>query len=214
MISIYYLILLIQISKASIPLHKLNGEWIVSGMYIEKGTLNTTQIENQQIKTHMTNNKLDITNESSKSKYYLYSINSTSFLFENNGTSHDSKYLEYPFIFTIQYHHNVYYSSFKARQHSWVDILITNNGTTITLMIYSPNYTTIILMNKKVIDVRSPLKKYYLFVLIFLYIIVFILPKYIIKFIQKLFSKSSKSNHSSNSLNNISNIVINSKKNN
>ena len=179
-------IIFIQLTNATIPLHLIDGEWILSGMHVEKGTLNTTHIENQHITTHQTNNKLDITNESSKSRYYLYSINATSFLFENNGTSNDSPHLEYPFIFTINFHNNVFYSSFRARQDTWVDIVITNKGTTITLIIYSPVYTTILVANKKIEDTRSILKRYYLLFLCVLYVIVFIIPKYIRKGVDKL----------------------------
>ena len=160
----------------------------------------------------MTNNKLDITNESSKSRYYLYSINMTSFLFENNGTSHDSPYLEYPFIFTIQPHNNVFYSSFRARQETWVDLVISNKGTTITIMIYSPVYTTILIANKKIEDTRPIFKKYYLFFLIGLYCIFFLIPRYLIKKIQQLKAKRTKTSSSHVSNSNIN--VNNAKKNN
>ena len=193
--------------EASIPLSLIHGQWMLNGIQIEKGTQNVTTIENQIIKTHMTNNKLDITNESSQSRYYLYSINMTSFLFENNGTSHDTEFLEYPFIFTVFPHNNVFFSSFKARGDTWVDIMFTNRASTLTISVYSPTSTTILLGTKKIEDNRSIFRKYYLLFLVIFYFIIFIIPNYLINSIEKVMIKRKVSKSHCTNIN----ITINKK---
>ena len=166
----------IQEIQATIPFHLFHGEWAIQGIYMERGNPNKTEIETHIIKTSLHKNKVDIYNVNSDSRYYLYAINATSFLFENNGTTHDSPFLEYPFLFTLFKYNNLLFSSFRARGETWVDIIVTNNFNSIAINTYSPAHSIVLIANKKVEDTRSVFHKYYFIYILISYVIFIAFP--------------------------------------
>ena len=79
-------------------------------------------------------------------------------------------------------------------------MVFTNKATTMSIIIYSPCYTTLVIGNKKVNDNRSIFKKYYLLFLVAFYLLIFIIPHYVVKMINHFRTKRkhSKNNHCTN----------------
>ncbi|EMS10739.1 hypothetical protein KM1_002690 [Entamoeba histolytica HM-3:IMSS] len=174
------LIFLFSCVSASIPLLLIDGKWTISGMKVQKETGNTIhRFEPMDIIAVSNENRMNITNENTSSKYYLFAINSTSFLFESDGPSFDSKYLEYPFIFSILPYNNIFFSSFQGWNHTWIDIVLTNQATTITLSAYTNTSITLLVATKNIDDERSFFKRYYLLFLVSFYLLAFIIPNYL-----------------------------------
>ncbi|ELP83912.1 hypothetical protein EIN_311730 [Entamoeba invadens IP1] len=181
-----YLFVLIGICAGSIPLNILEGDWTVSGMSVlkETGTLihryDTTHTTAKTTESHMT-----MYNKEKNATFSLYSINSTSFLFEAQTKQEDSLLFNYPFIFSVFPYSNLFFSSFQGWNNTWIDLVLTNHATTLTISAYTNNSITLIVAVKEIKDERSFLKRNYLLFLVGMYLLLFILPNYLLTSLKK-----------------------------
>lgn len=139
-------------ASASIPLEMLSGEWVLSGVKVQKEVTNSVHRYDgvQLVASYLPGrNMLMVTNTVSGAEYGLFSVNATSFLFEKSSAHVDSPMLSGPYLFRVHPYNGLFFAEVDLRKRSWATVTFTKKATAINVSVFTNASVTTTLIERR-----------------------------------------------------------------